>query len=430
MANHHPRTARSINPIMATAAFVGLIALVGLIGFVLAQRGNGPEGRASGTATPSDTASEAPAPSETATAIASVAVEPSNAIGLPVLIWEQPEAFHGQPADVMVDGDTWVTVGWATERGPAAWTSSDARTWERSEVVDPVPDDMFTGSGLGPTIRLGDSLLSYGTFIGCCDGRGVLGWRSADGRSWEVIESDSPLFETGYLVTGLALGDPALVAIESRYAPFSGRIWSWTEATSWVETTPGVGSGMPSGMEVADVVWGEDRFVAVGSRSDPSTFDGPVTGTSWTSTDGQMWEESAPGPELADVALFQVTPLPGEGFFALGMSAAANSGNGGVPLAYTSQDGLSWTPAGAPPALPNTRPSEILAIEGGVIAIGSDGSETVAWTSPDGQSWTDAGRIDHAFVAAAVHDEQLVVFTVYYEDGGSFQINRATIDFN
>ena len=159
---------------------------------------------------------------------------PSEPAGPVTVAWEEPVPFDGQPAELFVDGDTWIAGGWASERGPAAWTSSDAQTWTRASVPDPQPDEMFRGSGLGPITRLGDSLLSFGTFIGCCDGRIVLGWRSADGSSWEVIESDSPLFETGYLVRELATSGDVLVAVEVQYSEFSARIWRWTEAASWV----------------------------------------------------------------------------------------------------------------------------------------------------------------------------------------------------
>ena len=180
-------SSRPFNPLLAIGALIGAIALVAVVIVALSQRGNEPVTGASGDPTPSLSASESPAPSSSASPSASVSPEPSLAAGPPTITWEEPAAFAGAPDEVMVDpgSATWIAVGWGPERGPGAWTSLDARTWEPAEVVDPQPDDMFRGSGLGPTIRLGDSLLSYGTFIGCCDGRGILGWRSADGgRSW------------------------------------------------------------------------------------------------------------------------------------------------------------------------------------------------------------------------------------------------------
>lgn len=370
---------------------------------------------------PSDSISPSPSAS------ASVAPEPSQAPSPLTIAWEESVAFDGQPTELIVDGDNWVAVGWATEGGPAAWTSLDARRWERAVVIDPQPDDLFLGSGLGPTVRLGDSLLSYGTFIGCCDGRGVLGWRSTDGRSWEVIESASPLFEEGYLVTGLAVGDPALVAIELRFGAFSGRLWRWTEETSWIEVTPGTAdTDQQSGIQFQDVVWADGRFVVVGTRGD-SAGAGPVTGTSWTSIDGETWEESTPTPEFAEVALAQVAAMPGGEFVALGFDSA-NSGSNGGPVAFTSPDGLAWTPSEAPSAESNTGPTEIIAVDGGLVAFGSDTTGTLVWSSADGQSWTDAGRLDHGFVAAAARGDQLVVLTVDHASGAAHAIHLGTLD--
>jgi hypothetical protein len=309
---------------------------------------------------PNDSGSAAPAsggstePPATASAKPSVAArasaepQPSEAAGPLSLTWEEPVPFAGQPAELIADEDRWVAVGWATEGGPAAWTSTDAELWEDADVADPQPDDTFRGAGLGPTVRLGDSLLSFGTFIGCCDGRGVHGWRSADGTSWEVIESDSPLFEQGYLVRELAVGDPALVAVEIQYAEYSGRIWRWTEDTSWVEVTPGAASGEPSGIQPHDVVWSEDRFVAVGQRGDPANFDQPPVGTSWVSEDGESWEESPASAELEGVRLTAVAPLAGGGFAALGYQESPTAGEQVVPVAFTSPDGLAWSAVDTP----------------------------------------------------------------------------------
>src|SRR5918994_5625360 len=282
-----------------------------LIGGILALAMGGciGEPNESGSPESSSVASDSPTSASTEPTEhvpASAVPQPSETAAPLTLTWEQPEGFDGQPAELILDGETWVAAGWASERGPAAWTSSDAQTWLPADVVDPQPTEQFRGSGLGPTVRLGDSLLSFGTFIGCCDGRGVLGWRSGDGTSWEVIESDSPLFERGYLIREVAVGDPALVAVEIQYGEFSGRLWRWTEEASWVETTPGAGSDEPSGIEPNDVIWAEGRFVPVRARGEPILNRKPPIGASWSSEDGQTWQESTPVPELEGVRLTTV----------------------------------------------------------------------------------------------------------------------------
>ena len=372
------------------------------------------DGPASASAEPSERlpASAVPRPSETA--------------GPLTITWEEPEAFNGEPAELIVDGDTWVAVGWASERGPAAWTSSDGQTWLRAEVVDPQPDDTFRGSGLGPTVRLGDSLLSFGTFIGCCDGRGVLGWRSADGTSWEVIESDSPLFERGYVVRETAVGDAALVAVEIQYAEFSGRLWRWTEDTSWVETTPGAGSGDPSGIQPNDVIWSEDRFVAVGTRGDPGYRQPPV-GASWVSEDGQTWQESTPNAELEGVRLTAVAPLAGGGFAALGYEESP-AGEQVVPVAFTSSDGLAWTAADAPFADSRFLPHDLVPVAGGLLAFGGTADGVVVWVSDDGRSWTGSGQFGTEYQAGAAMGDRIAVITADFQSDAGWQIHRATVE--
>ena len=351
---------------------------------------------------------------------------PSEPVGPITVAWAEPESFDGQPGELFVDGDTWIAGGRATERGPAAWTSGDGRTWTRATVPDPQPDDLFPGAGLGPITRLGDSLLSFGTFIGCCDGRGVIGWRSADGTSWESIESTSPLFQSGYLVLELATGDGSLLAVETQYGEFAGRLWRWSEETSWVETTPGGGAGQPSGLQAYDVAWSEDRYVVVGTRGDPANLDQPH-GASWVSADGQSWEESAPGAELEGVQLVAVAPLPAGGYAALGWDYARVADDAIVPLAFTSRDGVTWTRVADPFGAARWRPEDLVATDDGLLGFGAAGGETVVWTTLDGESWTDAGALPYTYQDAAALADEVIVFTADFDGSSGWHLHRGTL---
>jgi hypothetical protein len=337
------------------------------------------------------------------------------------ITWEESETFEGQVLEVFADGDSWIAGGWDAEDGPAAWTSSDARTWVPSDVENQQPDDTFAGPRFGPIARLGDSLLSFGTLIGGGDGRGVYGWRSANGTTWDAIESTSPLFEHGYLVREVAAAETSLVAVENQYVEFAGRFWTWTESTSWVETTPDASGGQFSGVHLNDVVWSGDQFVAVGARRD-GDFRVPPTGTSWVSTDGRTWEESVPTEAMNGVTLAAVASLPDGTFVAIG-DAASPEATEVTAVVFTSPDGLSWTPASEPfPASLVWPVGDLLEVPGGVVAFG--GSDI--WSTSDGIRWAEAGSLEAPFATVAAMGDEIVVFTSDYEHL-SWAIQRGVI---
>ena len=83
-----------------------------------------------------------------------------------------------------------------------------------------------------------------------------------------------------------------------------------------------------------------------------------------------------------------------------------------------------------PPVAANTYPVEIVAVDGGLVAFGSETS-TVVWTSVDGRSWTDAGRLDFMPVAAAALGDQIVVIAAGFGSAaptGEYVIHLGTMD--
>ena len=183
-----------------------------------------------------------------------------------------------------------------------------------------------------------------------------------------------------------------------------------------------------SGIEAGDVVYADGRYVIVGVAGEPEVAAGH--GASWVSTDGETWEESARQEALADVRLAQVAPMSGGGFLALGHSDYANFGREGVPVAFTSADGLTWTAVDAPPAESPSQPVELLVVGNGYVALTSAGTGVTAWTSADGDSWSESARFEDEFRAAAANDEHVLVFTADYSVGypGTFQLHRGAIE--
>jgi hypothetical protein len=69
---------------------------------------------------------------------------------------------------------------------------------------------------------------------------------------------------------------------------------------------------------------------------------------------------------------------------------------GGKPLAkaWTSDDGLIWTKAPASPELEGAVMSEVIAVDDGFVALGTDAKDHIAaWHSPDGLTW-ERGRVE------------------------------------
>jgi hypothetical protein len=220
-------------------------------------------------------------------------------------------------------------------------------------------------------------------------------------------------------------GDDALVAVETQFSEFAGRIWRWTEATSWVEATPGAGGGQPSGLQLRDVAWSSGQFVVVGGRSDLASL-GPVVGTSMVSADGQDWQESTPTADLEGVYLVAVAPLPAGGYASLGWVNTRVPDDAVVPLAFTSPDGLTWTAIDDPFDGSGWRPEDLVVTDDGVVAFGSSGADTVAWFTTDGLSWTDAGTLPFTYQDAAALDGEVIAFTADFDTNQGWHLHRGT----
>jgi hypothetical protein len=296
---------------------------------------------------------------------------------------------------VTVDEGQFVAVG-GVGAGLAAWTSANGTTWQTHPVtaptaaqlgIDPSLASYLTNPGvaaamMGRLARFADTLFSFGTFFGPIDYLRPVGWRTTDAQTWEFIVSSNPFFTDGYGVMDMVASDQELVAANHGFADPSGGTYRWTSSTSWVETTPGGPPYATSGFNVFDLVWTDDQFVAVGDH-------GPGTSAvSFVSPTGQTWVESPSTAALNGASLRSVAVAPDGTIVAVGSQ-------GGVAQAFTSTDGLAWTPSGLPGG--GTVAHGLVTLDGGLLALGDDGTGTPTWTSPDGVTWTAgqtlAGRV-------------------------------------
>lgn len=325
----------------------------------------------------------------------------SSANAAPQIVWTA-EPFEGAVHAVAVDAATVVAVG-ATADGPAAWTSPDGVTWQRHAVPPPaileeyeqgVPgEDAALNLQLvlmGPLARLGDTLFSFGTFAGDNDFFRPLGWRSADGSVWVSIESENVFFDQCCSIVQLVAGDPGLLAVKHNFPEYSGELWLWTAATSWVLTWPTSpqGTDRPQGAEILDAVWADGKYVAVGmatTNEAPTTAGLQTMASSWVSPDGQAWQAAPDSGDRAGSVMESVSQLAGGGFVAVGCDGC-QPGGFGRPASWVSADGLGWTRVALPATFEGTA-YRVLQVDGGLLAIGAAPDGTPTWTSADGLSW-------------------------------------------
>jgi hypothetical protein len=339
----------------------------------------------------------------------------------PTVTWSGPHALGGLAWDIDHDGDGWITVGLAEPTGtyePRAWTSPDGESWTAANV-EARDEPAVDGYQLLTAERLGDTLYALGTKVGNADERNLRGWQSTDdGDSWQVIESTAGIYAEGFIALDADASDATLVAAESFFSWHIDKLWAFTEADGWTETTPASPHPDGSGIEVEDILYVDGIFVAVGTSAAPSHDlpNRPLTAASWVSTDGVTWTPSVANPALADHWFSAVAPRPGGGYVAIGHDGVFSDDNG-TPQAWTSPDGLTWTEVEGPRGDPGAKGTHLVAIDGGLLALVAEPkwAGTQAFTSTDGTSWNFVGRFPHMpwGVAATPSGEEVVILTTF-----------------
>jgi hypothetical protein len=226
--------------------------------------------------------------------------------------------------DVMSFGDGLIAGGWIVERGrPQAtvWTSADANTWSR---VDTLPGR--DGGRIFGIAAAGSVIVAVGDAPGD-GGRRPAAWVSADGNDWRAI--DSPAFTGDRMEAVIDLGDGSL---------------------------------------------------AVGSACEP---DGSCAPASWRSSDdGSSWERGPADPTLRG-RMLDVAPA-GDGTQGSVHAVAVGEAPDGRAAAWTSIDGLTWTPSEVASAKPLRA---ALVVEGGVLATGFEVPRLGRATTSAAASW-------------------------------------------
>jgi hypothetical protein len=296
----------------------------------------------------------------------------------PQLEWT-PSEIAGTITGAGFDADsrTWIALG-ADSKGVAAWTSSDAKSWNRHDVAaagGPPPPGGFQETLMGQVVPLGASLYSLGIGTGGGDAHQPLVWRSSDGLTWDALTLPESFATVAYLTWGGASSPSSLVALGHRFATSTGSTWVTRDGTTWAESFPnGSGPATESGIDLHDIVYDGAHFLVVGETK-------AGTAGAWLSADGLTWTASEETPDLASSSMHAVEIAHGGGFAAVGLSKDS-------PAAWTSSDGASWERVEITSPIEGAVPYSIVRLETGLVALGTANGQTVVWTSATGVEWS------------------------------------------
>jgi hypothetical protein len=179
---------------------------------------------------------------------------------------------------------------------------------------------------------------------------------------------------TGYVAGG------SVVSAAGRTAT----LWRSADGVAWSRATATLPSGSSEVRGIA--IAGSGTVVAVGISGDERRGTAAV----WRSTDGGATWQSVTSPALAaGRMLAAVAGSPG-------VVAVGETADQAAAMAWTSADGLSWSPAPVQPALSNGGFQMVMtavAWDGaGFDAVGwktdAGNGSAVVWRSKDGRDWT------------------------------------------
>jgi hypothetical protein len=348
-------TRRSRSP-LAAGGVIAIGAIVGvLLAVVLLNRPADETGDSSptpGGPTPSAEASTSPSESAEPSSSAPAPSAPAEAYST-IMLGDQGTAV------VATTGPSGVVILGFDDQGPAAWHSSDGRTWQPASVPDENAADMrpmaVVASDLGYVAAMAHCLTE-------CFG-GQL-WYSADGTSWTASPATAI---TGGILAHLAAGGPGFVAIAiDPYASGSpgvtpmvltsqdGQTWEAEQPADLLEANVHALGSMG------------DLVVALGTRNAET---GQLEG-SWITADGLTWDRY--DDETDRAGAFDMA-WNGQELLAVGQGecpGGAGLGDqcpGEATIAWHSTDGRTWQPALADPCCGGL--SDVAATPTGWVAI-------------------------------------------------------------
>jgi hypothetical protein len=298
-------------------------------------------------------------------AIATPVAPSPSAIG-PQVGWQRVR-LPRQPAiadimDIDAGPTAIVAVGGSPPTGAAAaWSSIDGgTTW----AAEPVPADNRSPNRV---VAWADRFLAAGAGeFRCPHPYALETWiRAADG-AWAAAP-DAPLFCVGGSANVAVHGGTVVLSgIGSGDVPF---LWSSSDGLHWTDRS---GRLPPNSAPQALISDGSGFTVFGGSQTGPWDLQ---------SADGTSWQaEALPGNE-------RVTILAA---FSRNGQAAAFAETGGAIGVYSRDSSGAWETEPAT-GLDTTKIGRIVAVDGGLVAVGGGEVGPSVWVSADGTAWRSIG---------------------------------------
>jgi hypothetical protein len=231
---------------------------------------------------------------------------------------------------------------------PAAWHSTDGRTWARAQVGTPALARMSAVAARpGAIVAIGDGRVVVNSAATGADQsvNQMYAWFSSDGNAWsQVVLPDSSGFIPS-AITSWGGGFAAIAQFDG--ITLSSSVWTSADGRTWQKSPQDFARFTPTAMAGFG-----GRLVAVGNHQDPQSTAAGFVPASWSSTDGRTWVESrASARQVAtgfgDVAVVGAT-LVAIGANYMGQAAVTLQVGGPTPVptpaanVWVSSDGTTW----------------------------------------------------------------------------------------
>jgi hypothetical protein len=207
-------------------------------------------------------------------------------------------------------------------------------------------------------------------------GAGGAGTATQAMTSWRPVDATA-VFGDGLDSARMAGLPDRLVATVRR----GSRLHAWVSTDHGLHWTEAPDQPAFRGGNIAALERVGGRLLGVGSVDGPGGTTRPAT---WVTDDGRTWRRSILADHQGAVTAVAAADGVVVAVGAVGRDAEAS----GMPVSWTSRDGVLWT-RGDPIAAPEgSTLSAVVAGGPGWIAGGADNQTAMIWTSSDGATWT------------------------------------------